>query len=120
VRAIGLDVERAGPLGDDIVREICRDDELASLATAPPPRPSDWPRLLFAIKEAGYKAWFPLTRTPLAFHVMQVRLDPAAHTFVAAVHHAAAARLGGAPWVLEGRFGWNDEVVTAGAVLRDR
>jgi len=120
VRAIGLDVERAGPLGDDIVREICRDDELASLAAAPPPAPSDWPRLLFAIKEAGYKAWFPLTRTPLAFHAMQVRVDPDARRFAATVHHAAAARLGGAPWVLEGRFGWNEEVVTAGAVLRAR
>jgi 4'-phosphopantetheinyl transferase EntD len=111
-------VERAGPLGDDIVREICRDDELAALAAAPAPAPSDWPRLIFAIKEAGYKAWFPLTRTPLEFHAMQVRVDPEARRFAATVHHAAAARLGGAPWVLEGCYGWNDAVVTAGAVLR--
>lgn len=118
VLAIGLDVERAGPLGDDIVREICRDEELDALRGAEPPSPSDWPKLLFAVKEAGYKAWFPRTRTPLEFHAMHVTLDPQARCFSASVHHAATAHLSDAPWVLEGRFGWNADIVLAGAVLQ--
>ena len=118
VLAIGLDVERAGPLGADIVREICRPDELDALRAAAPPLPSDWPKLLFAVKEAGYKAWFPRTRAPLEFHAMRVTLDPSTRHFSATVHHAATARLGDAPWVLEGRFDWNDDVVMAGALIR--
>jgi 4'-phosphopantetheinyl transferase EntD len=118
VLAIGLDIERAGPLGDDIVREICRPDELDALRTATPPLPSDWPKLLFAVKEAGYKAWFPRTRAPLEFHAMHVTLDPPARRFSATVHHAATAHLADAPWVLEGRFDWTDEVVLAGALIR--
>jgi 4'-phosphopantetheinyl transferase EntD len=118
VLAIGLDVERAGPLGDDIVREICRNEELDALRHVAPPEPSDWPKLLFAVKEAGYKAWFPRTRTPLEFHAMHVILDPPARRFSATVHHPATAHLSDAPWVLEGRFGWNAEVVLAGAVIR--
>ena len=118
VLAIGLDVERAGPLGDDIVREICRDEELEALRNVDSPHPSDWPKLLFAVKEAGYKAWFPRTRTPLEFHAMHATLDPGARCFSATVHHAATAHLSDAPWLLEGRFGWNAEVVLAGAVIR--
>jgi 4'-phosphopantetheinyl transferase EntD len=116
--AIGLDVERAGPLGDDIVREICRDEELDALRGLEQPEPSDWPKLLFAVKEAGYKAWFPLTRTPLDFHSMHVTVDPRARRFTATVHHAATAHLSDAPWALEGRFGWNAHLVLAGAVIR--
>ena len=116
--AIGLDVERAGPLGDDIVGEICRPDELDALRSTTSPLPSDWPKLFFAIKEASYKAWFPRTRTPLEFHAMHVTLDPSARRFTATVHHAAAAHLAEAPWVLEGRFDWDDEVVLAGALIR--
>ncbi len=118
VLAIGLDVERAGPLGDDIVRDICRDEELDALRGLEPPGPSDWPKLLFAVKEAGYKAWFPRTRAPLEFHSMHVTLDPLARRFSATVQHAATAHLSDAPWVLEGRFGWNADVVLAGAVIR--
>ena len=114
---LGLDVEQAGPLGADIVRTVCRDDDLEMLWDAPAPAPSDWPRLVFAMKEAGYKAWFPLTRAPLEFHAMHLRVDARARRFTATVHHAAASQLP-APWVLEGRFGWNGEVVVAGAVLR--
>jgi 4'-phosphopantetheinyl transferase EntD len=118
VLAIGLDVERAGPLGDDVVREICRNEELEALGQLEPPKPSDWPKLLFAVKEAGYKAWFPRTRAPLDFHSMHVTLDPRSRRFTATVQHEATAHLSDAPWVLEGRFGWNAEVVLAGAVIR--
>jgi len=116
VLGIGLDLERAGPLGDDLVAEICRPDELAHLRELAP-HPVDWPKQLFTIKEAAYKAWFPRTRTPLEFHAMRVSLDPVTRCFSASVQHAATARLGEAPWVLEGRFGWNEEVLVAGAVL---
>jgi 4'-phosphopantetheinyl transferase EntD len=116
-RAIGVDVERAGPLGADLVREICREDELEALRGVAPPAPSDWPKLLFSIKEAGYKAWFPSMRTPLEFHAMRVIPDPAARRFSA---HVASAVVMDAAWEVKGGFAWNAELVVAGALLSGR
>jgi 4'-phosphopantetheinyl transferase EntD len=113
--SLGLDIERSAPLGDELVREVCRDEELAQLRHLPPPAPADWPMLLFCIKEAAYKAWFPLTREPLEFHHMQVLLQPESRRFTARVRHAAFAGL-----ALEGRYGWSEAIVVAGAVGRAR
>jgi 4'-phosphopantetheinyl transferase EntD len=115
--AVGLDIEEAGPLAPEIVHTVCRDDELAALAASAPPTPSDWPKLLFAAKESAYKAWFPVTRTPLEFRHMVLRVDAAARRFRAHVEHEAARELVAGGLVLEGRFAWDPSLVAAGAVL---
>jgi 4'-phosphopantetheinyl transferase EntD len=112
VRSVGLDVEQAGPLGDDIVSTICRPEELGALARQPPPLPSDWPRLLFAIKEAAYKAWFPVTRREISFQQMRITLDVTERCFEAEVDTNVAAGLR-----ITGRFGWDEPFVYAGAIL---
>jgi len=113
--SLGLDVEQPGPLGDDIVPTICRSDELEMLGAFPPPWPSDWPRLLFTIKEAAYKAWYPVTRREISFQEMRVTLDVAERSCVAEVDGNVAAGL-----KINGRFGWDDDFVYAGAVLTRR
>jgi 4'-phosphopantetheinyl transferase EntD len=112
VRALGLDLEQGGPLGEALVTTICRNDELGALAGSPPPG-SDWPKLFFAMKEAAYKAWFPLRRRPLEFHGMRVTVDAAARSFRAEV-------LEEPDLPISGRFGWDDALVFAGAVIRER
>ena len=112
LHSLGLDVEQAGPLGDDIVDTICRSDDLALLGSFPPPWPSDWPRLLFAIKEAAYKAWYPVTRREISFQEMRITLDVAQRTFFAEVDGSVAADVR-----ITGHFGWDEQFVYAGAVL---
>lgn len=112
VQSVGLDVEQAGPLGDDIIATICRPEELDALAQQLPPLPSDWPRLLFAIKEAAYKAWFPATRREISFQQMRITLDVTERCLEAEVDANAAAGLR-----ITGRFGWDEQFVYAGAVL---
>lgn len=110
--SLGLDVEQAGPLGSDIVSAICRPDELSAFASVPPPLPSDWPKLVFAMKEAAYKAWYPVARRMLAFHDMLVVPEIDSRQFQALVQHEPVPRV-----AISGRFGWDDDFVYAGAVL---
>jgi 4'-phosphopantetheinyl transferase EntD len=113
---LGLDLEGAGPLPPETVATICRPDELAALAALPPPAPSDWPKLLFAAKEAAYKAWFPRARVPLGFHEMSIDVDASGRAFRARVHRAAP----GGGVALEGRLAWDEGLVAAGAVALRR
>jgi 4'-phosphopantetheinyl transferase EntD len=114
-------VESAGPLGAEMVNEICRDDELDALRGVASPSPSDWPKVIFAIKEASYKAWFPQTRTALEFHAMHVTIVPAIRHFSVQVL-IPADRVGGLAgrWSAEGRFLCTAEFVAAGALVGRR
>jgi 4'-phosphopantetheinyl transferase EntD len=85
VASLGIDVEGAGLLEDALVREICRADELAHLRSMATP-PSGWPKLLFVVKEAVYKAWYPVTHIPLEFHQVELTIDPALRRFSASIH----------------------------------
>lgn len=112
VLSVGIDVELAGPLGDDIVDAICRPEELLALGNVPPPRPSDWPRLVFAMKEAAYKALYPVTRRVLTFHDVRVEVNVPRRSYRAEVLDQPADGV-----QLEGRFAWDNDFVAAGAVL---
>jgi 4'-phosphopantetheinyl transferase EntD len=112
VQSVGLDVEQAGRLGDDIISTICRLEELDALAQESLPGPSDWPRLMFAMKEAAYKALYPVTRRMLAFHDVRVAVSAPMRTFSAEVLDQRDASL-----VVAGRFAWDEVHVAAGAVL---
>lgn len=108
VASIGLDVEQAGPLEAEVVETICRAEELRELADAAP-LPSDWPRLIFAMKEAAYKAWYPLARREIAFQQMRVRVDVSGRSYEAVVDGESAR--------ISGKFAWDDLHVAAGSVL---
>jgi 4'-phosphopantetheinyl transferase EntD len=66
---IGIDVELAGPLRADVVRRVCRDDELGTHVELDEELV---PRLVFSAKEAVYKCVFPTTRTFLGFSDVRV------------------------------------------------
>jgi 4'-phosphopantetheinyl transferase EntD len=61
VRSIGIDIEPAGPLANELTRLIVRDDD----------SPLD-PRLTFVLKEATYKAWSGLGGRTLEFADVRV------------------------------------------------
>ena len=113
--SLGIDVEGAGPLEDALVREICRADELADLRGMEAP-PAGWPKLLFVMKEAAYKAWYPETGVPLAFEEMRITVAED-RRFTAQVTSGKAP---GGDVAISGRFTWSDQHVAAGALFLHR
>jgi 4'-phosphopantetheinyl transferase EntD len=64
---IGIDAEPAEPLGPDVARRVCRDDELQSLSELHSLERAIAFRLLFSAKEAVYKCVYPFARVFLGF-----------------------------------------------------
>jgi 4'-phosphopantetheinyl transferase EntD len=84
VAAMGFDAERNEPLPDGILDVIARSEErnrIDRLAAIDPA--VRWDRLLFCVKEAVYKTWFPLTGRWLDFDAADVVIDSAGHRFTA-------------------------------------
>jgi 4'-phosphopantetheinyl transferase EntD len=67
--SIGIDIEPAEALEPDLIEIVATERERSTLADAPLQS-----RLLFAIKEAVYKAVYPLDRTFLEHHDVEVDL----------------------------------------------
>lgn len=95
VRALGIDAEPHAPLPGGVLGRISLPDEREHLAALARARPDVcWDRLLFCVKEAVYKAWFPSALTWLGFHEAAVTFDPSAGTFHARVLTAPPDGLG--------------------------
>lgn len=69
---VGIDVEPARPLGDELREMILRPAELARVAALPPPLRDLGGMLTFSIKEAVYKAIYPHRRVFLEFHQVEL------------------------------------------------
>jgi enterobactin synthetase component D / holo-[acyl-carrier protein] synthase len=79
---VGLDVESDGPLRDDAVTEIvCRPEELDRHCESLAPVNLRRGKLLFVIKEALYKLYWPLAGAAADFHDFRVALDEERGTF---------------------------------------
>ena len=72
--ALGLDIEEDTDLPAEIVETVLLPAERAWLA--PRADAGRLARVIFSIKEAIYKAQFPLTRQLIGFEAFQVSLDP--------------------------------------------
>ncbi|MFC8175613.1 4'-phosphopantetheinyl transferase [Streptomyces sp. NPDC057242] len=78
VLSVGIDAEPHRGLPPGVLAAIARPAELRRVDGLVRSRPYvHWDRLLFSAKESVYKAWFPLTRTRLAFEEADVTFDPA-------------------------------------------
>lgn len=73
---LGLDLEEDAPLDATLWSEICRPEELAALGDTPGAQA----RLIFAIKEAAYKAQYARSATLFGFDTLIVTLTDAAFT----------------------------------------
>ncbi|WP_366180968.1 4'-phosphopantetheinyl transferase superfamily protein [Actinomyces timonensis] len=77
VTALGIDAEPNRPLARGVLERIAAPAErenVCALAEALPGVAGD--RLLFSIKEAVYKEWFPRARKPLRFADAEVGIRP--------------------------------------------
>jgi 4'-phosphopantetheinyl transferase EntD len=72
VVTLGIDAEPDAALPDGVLRIVALPGELEAL---PDGGTVSWDRLLFCVKEAVYKAWFPLARRFLGFHEATVAID---------------------------------------------
>ncbi len=113
--ALGLDLEPALELEENLWPRICRREELDQLRTLPG-SPGLGVRLLFSAKEAAYKALWPVTRRFLDFHDLAVRFDPDTRRFVVSSHGDAftadvAARM-------DGRFLETGGLIATGVAIR--
>ena len=115
-KAIGVDVETNDRLADgirDIVATPVEREELARLRGS---LACDPLKLLFVIKEALFKLYFPAARHFLEFHHMRVSLDPAVGAFEGAlVDNAAPSAFGRRRFA--GRFGVTDGYLMAGGMI---
>ena len=73
---IGIDAEPHDVLPPGVLDYIARDEEQSGLTElAAADRGICWDRILFCIKEAVYKAWFPLTRKWLGFEDAAITIE---------------------------------------------
>ena len=77
--AIGIDAEVAGPLSPGLIESIASRAERQALLAFSDDVP--WDRVIFCAKEAFYKAWYPVTRSWLEFHDVDVTFRPEQGTF---------------------------------------
>lgn len=74
--AIGIDAEPNEALPNGLLRDIALPRERESLQVLMCEAPTiRWDRLLFSMKEAVYKAWYPLARSWLGFEDAIVTID---------------------------------------------
>ncbi|MDP6436361.1 MAG: 4'-phosphopantetheinyl transferase superfamily protein [Gammaproteobacteria bacterium] len=108
---LGLDMESAEPLGDDLVELICRPDEEGR-------ENGKHAKLLFSIKEAIYKCIYPTVQTFVDFQEMKVKVDAGSHSFAAEAHTPACEQA--LVNRLEGKFRIAGELILSSAWLRSR
>ncbi|MCE7903231.1 MAG: phosphopantetheinyl transferase [Gammaproteobacteria bacterium PRO9] len=106
LHGIGIDVEPATPLDEDLLERVCRPEELARIyggnMHAPNPGPSHLAKLIFSAKESVYKCIAPRTGIFLEFGDVEILLDPHRPAFSVQGHDAARGHLG--PGLLSGRI----------------
>jgi 4'-phosphopantetheinyl transferase EntD len=96
---VGIDAEPHDAMPPDALDLVLRDEERARLAALADARPGlHWDRLVFCVKEAVYKAWFPPTRRWLEFGDVSATVLPGG-TFEAHVEGAEAGRFSGR-WIV--------------------
>lgn len=78
ITQIGVDVEEAEPLDPSLWDSICTPGEMRWLRDQT--TPSLWAKVLFSIKEAAFKAHYPLIRRAFDFQDFEVRIEVGTNT----------------------------------------
>lgn len=105
--SIGIDMENVNAVPDALMAEIVRPDESAEVAGLRCPDGADWPSLYFCLKEAAYKAYYPIHHEIIDFHGVRLRINAGDRSFVASF--PATRR----DLVLEGRYGVRHNYIRA-------
>ena len=82
IAGIGLDIEQTGRLEESLLRRICRASELEEIVRLTREDGAvDWGTAFFSAKESTYKCYYPLSRTILEFHDLEVFFDASQGSF---------------------------------------
>jgi 4'-phosphopantetheinyl transferase EntD len=84
IRGLGLDVEQSGRVDEKLLAHIATPAEakqIRRLVADDPSGRTDWRTLLFSAKESTYKCYFPLARTVLGFHDVEIVFHAGEHSF---------------------------------------
>jgi 4'-phosphopantetheinyl transferase EntD len=82
-RGIGVDVEPDEPVSDGIEQRVCTPPEITWLDRGPVADRAHRCRMIFSVKEAVYKAFYPQLREFWGFQDVNVTLDLRAQRFTA-------------------------------------
>lgn len=112
-RSVGIDVEPAEPLPEDILDTVCTPAERNWLETRPAAERGLLARAIFCAKEAAYKCQYPLTGELIDFHAFEIALEGGAFraTFLQTVGRFAAGS------DLEGRIAISDAFIVSAITL---
>jgi 4'-phosphopantetheinyl transferase EntD len=102
-RALGIDLEEDAVLDPGLIALVCRTEEREGDGGSGPGG-VDRAKLLFVIKEAFYKAYFPVTGAFLEFEDVSVTIDMHDRSFYAKLAKPSKPSLAGRRG-LKGRFG---------------
>lgn len=83
VLSMGIDAEPDEPLPDGVLRRVSIPSERAWIESGDDLGVACPDRLVFCVKEAIYKAWYPLAGSWLGFEDAQVVIEPESGTFAA-------------------------------------
>lgn len=115
VQSLGVDIEDATPLEQDLIPMICSEVEQNRIAG---PDAGQLAKLIFSAKEAAYKAQYPISGLLFDFDQLEVTLEQGNGSFVAIfVKPAPPFKVGD---TLSGRFVYvADHLVTTVAIGQD-
>jgi 4'-phosphopantetheinyl transferase EntD len=103
-RGLGLDIEPARPVRPEFQTRICTEQERSELQNLSRKEQGLRCRVVFSVKEAVYKAFYPSLRERWSFQDVAVEIDPTAHRFLAEVPRSTGvARVEGSVVL---RAGW--------------
>jgi 4'-phosphopantetheinyl transferase EntD len=119
IATIGIDAEPHAPLPPEVpVSTIARPEELLRLKRMRREAPAvHGDRLLFSVKEAVFKAWYPLTGRELDFDETTVAFDVQASSFTATLLVACPEAAGISLEILAGRWLVRDSLVLTAVTL---
>jgi 4'-phosphopantetheinyl transferase EntD len=113
---LGLDIETDGALDEDLRPLVCGDDERRRIAQLRPPPVGNWEKVMFSIKESVFKCWYPLGRSWLEFHEVEVDLLPERGAFGAWVSPGGPVDAA-SPRSIGGRYCWAAGYVLSAAYV---
>ena len=112
IAAIGLDLESDVPLDVDLVPVVCLEADLDGRLMIERSLGVDLPKLIFVIKEAFYKSYYPMAGSFLDFTDVAVRVDTGSRGFDALLVNAERPSFGGRRQI-SGKFGHVEAILFA-------
>lgn len=76
IRGIGIDIEPAEEISNDIIDMVCRTAEKNWCNQHSKDIDSHWPKVIFSVKESIYKCFYPILQRYVDFHEVQVQFNP--------------------------------------------